>query len=163
MSGFHIFPFSTEKREKQKSQHNQNKLWRCRARKGGRSLCLPCWVVVRRGVKSCYAVRGSISCKKRNFPSALSFLLGKAPVSHFAKRGWLSRALCAPNSASKKEKEKRRPGKDRSVSGLLESEGLPMKLSRWTERPWALPVNQSLRRRWWQPFPWSLVSCWLDC
>lgn len=68
--------------------------------------------------------------KKRNLPSALSLLLGKAPVSCLVRTGWLSSTLCAPNSDSKKEKDKSRPGKDVNIHGPLESEGLLIKMVR---------------------------------
>lgn len=61
---------------------------------------------------------------------SLSLLLGKAPVSCLVRIGWLSSTLCAPNSDSKKEKEKSRPGKDGNIHGPLESEGLLIKMVR---------------------------------
>lgn len=81
-----------------------------------------------RGVKS-FQLSENLCCRKKmNFPSALSLQLGKAPVSCLVRIRWLSSTLCAPNSESKKEKS--RPGKDGNISGLLESEGLLLKMVR---------------------------------
>lgn len=110
------------------------------------------------GVSTSSRLPESLSTRRRIFHSHF-FLLGKALKSCPARMGWLSGVSCAPNSDSKEEKEKRRPG-DGNAHGPLASESSRKNDQDGLSGSQVLPVNQFLSRMWWQPFPraWFCVS-----
>lgn len=167
ISSFLVFPSLTEKREKETPQHNQNGLWRYRTqekerrgrqrgRKKASLFSLLGWLPDR--VSTFSRLPESLSTRRRIFHPHF-FLLGKALKSCPARMGWLSGVPCAPNSDSKEEKEKRRPG-DGNAHGPLASESSHKNDQDGLSGSQVIPVNQFLSRMWWQPFPraWFCVS-----
>ena len=110
------------------------------------------------GVSTCSRLPESLSTWRRIFHPRF-FLLGKALKSCPARMGWFSGLSCAPNSDSKEEKEKRRPG-DGNAHGPLASESSCKNDQDGLTGSQVLPVNEFLSRTWWQPFPraWFRVS-----
>ena len=140
----------TEPRKKERRK-NRRKEGRKEGMKEGREegvYGFPVGLIAKTGVKSVQAVRESICHRKKmNFPSALFFLTGRAPVSCLARRGWVASTCALQTLILRKRKRKGDLATTEKSTGPWSRKASYENCQDGLSSPWVLPVNQFLNRR----------------